>query len=249
MTIRAIVFDLGHTLWDITPQPAALERAYVELRSALVQRLRSTDLPEAPSFQRAMRDVLHEAAKTYANDSLDLREPPPHEWLGQACERLGVAVDAAMLREVAPPLFATEIDGLVVGAGTHEAVAGLARAGYRLGCITNTLADTNTIRAMLRKQGFESMMASVVVSTEEGWRKPHRQLFDRSTRELDVAPDEAVFVGDSPVHDIGGAKSAGLRAILTRQYVERPYPEGVPAPDAVIGHLSELHEVLLGWSD
>ena len=245
MTIRAIVFDLGHTLWDIAPQPAALERAYIELRSALVQRLGTPEVPEAAAFQRAVRDVLHEAAKTYFADGPELREPPPHEWVGLACEQLGVEVDEELLREIAPPVFATEIDGLVVGAGTHEAVARLSRAGYRLGCITNTLADTKAIRAMLRKHRFELMMGSVVVSTEEGWRKPHRSLFDRSIRELNVAPDEAVFVGDSPVHDVGGAKAAGLRAVLTRQYIERPYPEGVPAPDAVIDHLSELHDVVL----
>ena len=244
MTIRAIVFDLGHTLWDITPQPAALARAYIEMRATLVQRLDRDDLPEAAAFQRAVRDVLHEAAKTYFADGPGLREPPPHEWVEQACRRLGVDVDEKLLREIAPPLFATEIDGLVVGDGVHAALTELSEAGYRLGCITNTLADTTAIRAMLRRQGFEAMMRSVVVSTDVGWRKPHRSLFDRSIRELDVAPDEAVFVGDSPVHDIGGAKAAGLRAVLTRQYVERPYPEGVAAPDAVIDHLSELPEVL-----
>jgi FMN phosphatase YigB (HAD superfamily) len=248
MTIRAIVFDLGHTLWDITSQPAALERAYIDLRARLARQLNRDDLPEAAVFQRAVRDVLHEAAKTYFADGPELREPPPHEWVEQACRRLGVEVDLELLREVAPPLFATEIDGLVVAEGTYDAVAELSRAGYRLGCITNTLADTKAIRAMLRKHRFESMMESVVVSTEEGWRKPHRSLFDRSTRELGVAAAEAVFVGDSPVHDIGGAKAAGLRAVLTRQYIERPYPEGVPAPDAVIDDLSELRNVVLRFS-
>lgn len=244
MTIRAVVFDLGHTLWDITPQPAALTRAYVDMRATLVRRLDRERLPAAAAFQRAVRDVLHEAAKTYFVDGRDLREPPPHEWVAQACRRLGATVDEELLRAIAPPLFATEIDGLVVGEGVHEALTELLAAGYRLGCITNTLADTAAIRAMLRKHDFERMMRSVVVSTEVGWRKPHRSLFERSLRELDVAPDGAAFVGDSPVHDIGGAKAAGMRAVLTRQYVTRPYPEGVPVPDAVIDHLSELGEVV-----
>ena len=124
-------------------------------------------------------------------------------------------------------------------------VAHLAASGYRLGCITNTLADTAAIRAMLRTHGFEQLMGSVVVSTEEGWRKPHRSLFDKALRELDVASGETVFVGDSPVHDIAGAKAAGLRTVLTRQYVDRPYPDGLPRPDATIDHLSELSDVVL----
>ncbi len=243
--MRGIVFDLGHTLWDITPQPEALARAYAGMRATLVRQLGREDLPEAAALQRAVRDVLHEAAKTYFADGPELREPPPHEWVERACRRLGVELDGALLREITPPLFATEIDGLIVDEAVHETLVSLSDAGYRLGCITNTLADTAAIRTMLRKHGFEAMMRSVVVSTEEGWRKPHRSLFERATRELDVAPGEAVFVGDSPVHDIGGAKAAGMRAVLTRQYVARPYPEGVPAPDAVIDHLSELGEVVL----
>jgi FMN phosphatase YigB (HAD superfamily) len=245
MTIRAIIFDLGHTLWDITPQPDALARAYVNMRTTLVARTGRNDLPDAPVFQRAVRDVLHNAAKTYVADGPDLREPPPHEWLAEACRRLDVQLEEPLLREVTPPLFSTEIDGLVVSEGTLQAVSVLADAGYRLGCITNTLADTPSIRAMLRKHDLERLMRSVVVSTEEGWRKPHPSLFEKSTRELDVAPKEAVFVGDSPLHDVAGAKAVGMYAVLTRQYVERPAVDESPQPDAIIAHLSELQAAIV----
>ena len=92
MTIRAIVFDLGHTLWDITPQPEALARAYAEMRSTMSRQLGRSDLPAAGEFQRSVRDVLHQAAKTYAADSSDLRERPPYEWLAEACRRLGLQI-------------------------------------------------------------------------------------------------------------------------------------------------------------
>ncbi len=244
MTIRAVVFDLGHTLWDIAPQPEALARAYVQMRTTLAQRLDRGDLPEASAFQRAVRDVLHDAAKTYFMDGPELREPPPHEWINAACRRLDLEIDESLLRQITPPLFSTEIDGLVVDAGTLEAVRGLAEEGYRLGCITNTLADTGAIRAMLRKHGLERVMESVVVSTEEGWRKPHRALFEKSLRELAVQPAEAAFVGDSPIHDVGGAKTAGMFAVLTHQYVQRPYPNNVPPPDATIKHVREISNMV-----
>jgi HAD superfamily hydrolase (TIGR01549 family) len=242
MTIRAVVFDLGHTIWDITPQPEALQRAYVDFRATLARRLGRNDLPAASDFQRAVRDVLHDAAKTYFMDGPELHEPPPSDWIDAGCRRLGLEVDEALLVELTPPLFATEIDGLVASEGTLEAVADLAGTGMRLGCITNTLADTPSIRAMLRRHGIEDLMGSVVTSTEEGWRKPHGSLFEKSLAELGVRPDEAVFVGDSPVHDIGGAKAAGLFALLSLQYVERPYPDNVPQPDGVIRHLCEVQE-------
>ena len=54
---------------------------------------------------------------------------------------------------------------------------------------------------------MERLMRSVVVSAEEGWRKPHRSLFEKALRELASVPEEAVFVGDSPTHDIAGAQA------------------------------------------
>ena len=69
-------------------------------------------------------------------------------------------------------------------------------------------------------------------------------MFEKALRELDVAPQEAVFIGDSPFHDIGGAKAAGMYAVLTQQYAARPYEGFEPAPDAIIGHLSELQSVI-----
>lgn len=245
MTIRAVIFDLGHTIWDITPQPDALAQAYVEFRAQLTGRLGRTDFPEASTFQRSVRDVLVDASKTYFADTADLREPPPHRWVREACDRLGLAgIDDAALADLTPPLFATEGEGLVLADGTREALTSLADAGYMLGCITNTLASAASIRAMLRKHDVETFMQSIVVSSEEGWRKPHASLFEKAMREVAFTPDECAFVGDSPVHDIGGAKAAGMFAVLTTQYVARPFPADVPQPDAVIAHLRDLEPLL-----
>jgi putative hydrolase of the HAD superfamily len=71
-------------------------------------------------------------------------------------------------------------------------------------------------------------------------------LFEKALRQLDVVPHEAVFVGDSPFHDIGGAKAAGMYAVLTQQYAARPYEGFEPAPDAIIRHLAELQSVIEG---
>ena len=242
--IRAVIFDLGHTIWDIGPQRGALERAYTEMHRTLARRLGRADLPPAAAFQAAVRDVLHDASETYFTNGAHLDQPPSWVWVDRGCRALGIELDQSLLTEVTPPLFAGEIDGLICGAGTLEAVTALANAGYALGCVTNTLADTETIRAMLRLHGFESLMRSVVVSADEGWRKPHPSLFQKAMRELAVGPAESLFVGDSPIHDVGGALAAGMRAVLTRQYVARPFGDADPQPDAIIDHVRELPGVI-----
>jgi putative hydrolase of the HAD superfamily len=243
VTVRAIIFDLGHTLWDIGPQRGALELAYAGMRATLVERLGRDDLPAAAAFQLAVRDALRDASETYFTNGDHVDQPPSWTWVDRGCRALGVELDRALLIEITPPLFATEIDSLICGEGTREAVAELS-ASYRLGCVTNTLADTATIRTMLRNHGMEHVMGSVVVSADEGWRKPHPSLFEKAMRDLGASAAESVFVGDSPLHDIAGAKAVGMRAVLTRQYVQRALDDSTPAPDAIINHLRELRGVV-----
>ncbi|HEY8172991.1 MAG TPA: HAD family hydrolase [Dehalococcoidia bacterium] len=241
--IRAVIFDLGHTIWDIESHPEALEQAYVDMHATLVARI-GGELPTASEFQRAVYDVLVDASQTYFSDGPSLDQPPSHVWVDRGCRALGIELDDALLREITPALFATEHDALICADGTVDALVSLHGDGYALGCITNTLADTAAIRAMLRLHGVEALMNSVVVSADEGWRKPHASLFKKAMRELDVEPFETVFVGDSPPHDIAGAKACGMHAVLTQQYVARPYEGFEPQPDAIITHVRELPAVI-----
>ncbi|MEX2246419.1 MAG: HAD family hydrolase [Dehalococcoidia bacterium] len=245
MTIRAVVFDLGHTIWDILPHDGAgLQRAYEDMRAALVERLGPDGVPPAGAIRQAVSLALHEASETYFMDAARLDQPPSQTWVDRGCRSLGLELDDNLLRQLTPPLFATEIDHLSVAEGTLEAVQALADAGYLLGCVTNTLADTTAIRAMLRRHAIEDLMRCVVVSADIGWRKPHPSLFQKALHAIDVAPHEAVFVGDSPAHDVAGAKAVGMWAVLTRQYVARPVGDLHPPADAVISHMRELGEVV-----
>lgn len=244
--IRAIIFDLGHTLWDLGPHGDALDRAYASMHATLRSRLGRNDLPPADVFKHAVRDALRDSAESYSNNGAHLDQPPTHTWVAAACRALGIELEDSLLREITPPLFATEIDGLICADGTREALEDLAR-DYALGCVTNTLAGAGAIHAMLRKYDMFDVMRTVVVSSEEGYRKPHPSLFEKALRQTGAQAAETVFVGDSPLHDIGGAKRAGMRAVLTHQYAVRPHEDIDPQPDAIIRHLRELRAVVSGW--
>jgi len=244
VTIRAVIFDLGHTLWDIGPHNGALERAYDGMRATVVQRLGRDDLPAPAAFQAAVRDALFAASETYFTTSTRTDQPPSWTWVDEGCRALGLELDHDLLREITPPLFATEVDALLCSDGTREGVEALVAASYRVGCVTNTLADGAAIRQMLRNHGMEELMGAVVVSADEGYRKPHPMLFEKAMRGLDATPAESIFVGDSPLHDIAGAKAVGMRAVLTRQYAVRAYEGFEPQPDAVIDHVRELPDVI-----
>lgn len=248
--IKAVIFDLGHTLWDIERgDRGTLDRAYAKMREVLAVRLRRDDLPPGAALRAAVTAALEAEADTYFTNSSVLEQPATHVWVQKGLRSLDLELDEALLREITPPLFATEIDRLVVHDGTRESVLALHDVGIKIGCITNTLADSNTIHAMLRNHGFFDVMQTVVVSSEEGYRKPHPALFEKAMRELCVPAGECVFVGDSPYHDIGGAKALGMGAVLTRQYATRPPVSGVPDADAVIVHVRELPAIVERWTD
>ena len=80
--------------------------------------------------------------------------------------------------------------------------------------------------------------------------KPSPDFFRLALRELGCPPERALVVGDDPATDVAGAKRAGLRAVLVRTGKGagpgNPGDAGRLAPDAVIGSLAALPELLAG---
>lgn len=64
----------------------------------------------------------------------------------------------------------------------------------------------------LNKEYFNGLMESAVGEMEGVERKPAPDMVYKALKELDVKPDEAIYVGDSEV-DIMTAKNAGLKSI------------------------------------
>ncbi len=75
--------------------------------------------------------------------------------------------------------------------------------------------------------------------------KPSTEFFRQALRSMNVAPEEAVMVGDDIESDIAGAQRAGIRAILVRTGKFRPSDlEGDIKPDAVIDSVADLPKIL-----
>lgn len=87
----------------------------------------------------------------------------------------------------------------------------LARIGtrFKLGLVSN--GSSLNQRSKLERSGIGTHFSSIVISQEVGMAKPAEVIFQRSLRELGVAPASALYVGDHPRADIVGASQAGLR--------------------------------------
>lgn len=85
--------------------------------------------------------------------------------------------------------------------------------GLRMGVVSNH-HDYDSLVGHLEESGIHSHFDVVLASEREGVRKPNTLIFARSLKALRVEKEEAIFVGDSPKHDIAGARAAGMATVL-----------------------------------
>jgi putative hydrolase of the HAD superfamily len=116
-----------------------------------------------------------------------------------------------------------------------EALHTLHEAGVLIGLISNTHRCLASFQSHFELDG---LIAAAVSSSEHGYMKPHRSIFEAGLKLVGVDdPVDAVMVGDSLLHDIEGARRVGMRAVL----VSRSGPVDPPAADVpVVTTLTDL---------
>jgi len=72
--------------------------------------------------------------------------------------------------------------------------------------------------------------------------KPTPPYFDAALAEVGAAPADAVMVGDDVEADVGGAKAAGMRAVLVRtgKFREATLAAADPRPDGVVDSIADV---------
>lgn len=81
----------------------------------------------------------------------------------------------------------------------------------RLGLITNGKGQfqMNNIRAL----GIEIYFDTILVSEWEGVKKPNPDIFKKALNQLDVSPNESMYIGDHPENDVCAAKNIGMLGV------------------------------------
>ena len=122
-------------------------------------------------------------------------------------------------RQVNPTeLSAAFLDGIDHGAVefTPGAEAAISRAAEtaRTGLVTNGPRSRQSLK--VETLGLVERLDTVVYAGDLPRRKPHAEPFDRALATLDVAPADAVYVGNSLKYDVAGAFTAGLDSVWLR---------------------------------
>lgn len=221
--IRAILFDLDNTLLDRDATFRAFAQRFVAHYFPMFDEQRSRELIEGLV-------VLDEDG--YRSK---------RELFRQLLEELPFAPEVTAERLYG--FYETNYVGSAAAMKGAEALLHACRAaGLRIGLVTN--GRTEIQLGKLRRLGWESRFEVLAISEAAGSWKPERAIFDRALRELNAAPEEALFVGDHPANDIGGAHGAGMKAVWLRR--NQPWQSGVPDPLHTVESLPELRQWLTG---
>jgi len=112
---------------------------------------------------------------------------------------------------------------------------------FKICIVSNT--DNQELQRVLFKHRlqFDGIMTSEMAEAY----KPNRKIFDKAMSFIDTQPEEVIHIGDSPYHDVFGAKNAGLKSLWLNRSGST-FPADLSAqPDFTVASLDEAVKILL----
>lgn len=210
MPVRAVLFDLDDTLIDHSYATIAATRAAIALEPALA----AAPFDQVVAQSQALLDRLHPQVVA---GQLMFDQARIQRYL-QLLRVFGCSSDNAEQLAAAHVHAYRTAERAVPGA--KALLDCLDERGIALAIVSNnTRAEQE---AKLRRLKFFDHFAAIIVSGDHGVAKPDPALFAIALRNLGVAAEDSVHVGDSWEFDVCGAAAAGIRPIWLNRFQRAP---------------------------
>ena len=215
--MKAVLFDVDHTLYDRDATFLAWARWFVRERLGLT---------EESVHSRAVDLLVTMDASGYRPRRELFR------WIKERYPFIEAAVE-----DLVADFYRQHVSYLSLEVDTRLLLDSLATARIPFGVVTNGSANQ---LLKIRELGLDTRTSCIHISALAGCRKPEPAIFLAASDELGVAPSDTLFVGDNPEADIMGAAGVGMRTAWLRRQREWPDRLGTILPDYSINSLSEL---------
>jgi putative hydrolase of the HAD superfamily len=209
--IRGILFDLGDTLLEFGKIDAIKLFAIGAQRG--YQYLAELGLP-LPEFSAYHRRQYWAVRWLYFKSRLTRRDFNIMESIDRIGRTFGHQLTRENLVELAWRWYEPLSETVHVEQGLTEMLSGLAQRGLKLGVVSNTFLPMEVLDMHLAKAGLLKHLPDRVYSSQTGFRKPARSIFELALSTTGLEPSQTVFVGDSPWADIRGSNRMGMISVL-----------------------------------
>jgi len=245
VSTRAVLFDFGGTLYDYR----CFARAEAETLAATLTAARGPMsrggaagiVASAEEIVRAQRDAMKSVFADYRDRPFYLHKDLFEDALRATLANLGAAPDDALLARHRRMQWDAHARDFALRPGVRETLAELRARGLHVGMVSNI--DDDQLDHLLEVAGVREDFDSVLSSEAARSCKPEPGIFHEALRRAGCEPHQAVFVGDSLFHDVGGANRLGMRSVLIWHSADRDPPGDGPKPSHVIRRFAELLEV------
>lgn len=227
MTVKAVLFDLGDTLWHFPEMPPA-QRIREETMRRVGGVLHSWGVPlegELRFLGREIRLGVEKADRAaYLGDCVS---PDFNEVVRGIAKGMGLDIT---YEQAAQLWDAWNLGGLILGRtmfdDAYATLDWLRDHGVRIGCVTNRVFGGPRFAEELRELGLDRYFEVTAVSCDVGYMKPHPRIFQYALDAMRLDPQDCAVVGDSLRADVQAAQSMGMVGILRR--VKKPDPPHEP---------------------
>ena len=176
-----------------------------------------------------------------------LREVTNAVWVCEALNDLGcrTSTEDPQIKAALNVFFKDYVDSLELRPCAKKLLRRI-KENCKLGLVSN-FTYAPVVYASLRKLRISQFFDVVVVSEENGWRKPHTQIFQCALEKLRVKAEEAIFIGDSPLEDIKGAKEIGMKTVFVASqfYSLKDLQDSGEEPNVIAEDLRQIHRDFL----
>jgi HAD superfamily hydrolase (TIGR01509 family) len=221
LKVEAVLFDLDGTLIDSAP-------IYYQIIDIVFERLRVPPVSRK-TLQEAMDD---------GDFDWDYVLPDP---MKSRKEEL-IAEARKIIDDIAPPMFRQQIK-LIPGAA--EICKKIAAQGMKIGLVTSTPTDYISVKLTpLREAGVENLLQVIITADDVVNKKPHAEPLIKGSKDLSVAIEHCVYVGDTRV-DIRSGNAAGMKTVGVLTGFDDFKALKRENPDAIIDSIAQLDETII----
>ncbi len=245
MTIRAIFFDLGETLFNYGQvnvserfrEGARLSYDYLKEHSNGSARL--------PAFFRY--HVSNELAirLRYLWSLVVRRDFDCREVLGTRIRSWGFKLTEEQLDEITSLWYRPLGTEASIEPDLPQTLQRLQEIGLQLAIISNTFLPGKVLDEHLQRCGILRFFPVRCYSSETVCRKPDPRIYQYALERAGVSAEESVMVGDRLPEDVYGPQKLGMKGIFKRGLVNQK--KKVPVAVTEISQIAELPELIRQW--